>query len=640
MRRQNWVIALMTALLAVTMFSQSMVSAQSQSIRWEVWDATYQINGDGTVDVTERYVIDFTGEFRRGFTVIERDLFTFLDNVSVSSEGIEYIQVQGANEQANTFVVEESAGQYEFQWFFGPVRNVSKEFVISYTLHQAIIINAEVGDRFFWQPVRPPEGVPVLDAEVRVILPPGAEVDMEIGPALFGSGRFEVAGDLNSVVFSGGDIWTSDSFEIGVRFQHGIVPSVEPPWQAAYEAEQVRADRQRMIQAWSSIIFGALGFLTLIGGLFGVGMLWLTKGRDPKTGAVPEYLERPPSGLAPAVAGTLIDERANMHDIVSTLVDLARRGVLTMQEVPQETLGIKMGTDFRFRKVGEATESLADHEDRVVKAVFGGRTERDLSDLRERFYSHIPGIEKALYKEVVKEGYFEESPEKVRQRYTALGVAGASISGAIFFCGLFLGGDLSLEIVDSLGIAVLCPLIAVFLVSVALWISGGVMPAKTRKGAEEAAKWKAFKRYLENIDRLKDLNDVNEQFDEYLPYAIAFGLERGWIRKFSRIETTPMPGWYFPIGYPIYGDFGGGTMRKAGDGGGIPSLNDMSEGLGGGLSSMAGGLTSMLNTAGTVFVSQPSSSGSGSGGGFSGGGFSGGGFSGGGGGGGGFSGFG
>jgi uncharacterized membrane protein len=48
------------------------------------------------------------------------------------------------------------------------------------------------------------------------------------------------------------------------------------------------------------------------------------------------------------------------------------------------------------------------------------------------------------------------------------------------------------------------------------------MPRKTAKGAEEAAKWLAFKQYLENIDKYSDMESVKEQFQVYLPYAVAF----------------------------------------------------------------------------------------------------------------------
>jgi len=178
------------------------------------------------------------------------------------------------------------------------------------------------------------------------------------------------------------------------------------------------------------------------------------------------------------------------------------------------------------------------------------------------------------------------------------------------------------------------------------------MPAKTPVGAETAARWSALKEYLVRIDKLTDIKQAGDQFERYLPYAIAFGINQSWVHKFSTLTETPAPGWYIPA--RGWSGSGSGTGRGAGvptaSGRSAPSgrggLQGMSDALGGGLQNMSDGLTKLLNNTGGVLSSRPapSSSGgfSGGSGGFSGGGggFSGGGFSGGGGGGGGGRGFG
>jgi uncharacterized membrane protein YgcG len=162
------------------------------------------------------------------------------------------------------------------------------------------------------------------------------------------------------------------------------------------------------------------------------------------------------------------------------------------------------------------------------------------------------------------------------------------------------------------------------------------MPRKTRQGAEEAAKWKAFQKYLSNIQKYKDVKEATDQFEKYLPYAIAFGLERRWINAFAAEPTVPPPIWYRPIHYgrPIGmgAPISGGVAAPQ-----MPNLNQMGDGMVGGLNQIGDGMINALNTAGRSFATPPApkysgggSSGSFRGGGFRGGGFSGGGFSGGG----------
>ncbi|HJW27656.1 MAG TPA: hypothetical protein VJ508_00220, partial [Saprospiraceae bacterium] len=162
--------------------------------------------------------------------------------------------------------------------------------------------------------------------------------------------------------------------------------------------------------------------------------------------------------------------------------------------------------------------------------------------------------------------------------------------------------------------------------------ASSAMPVKTRHGTEMKAAWLAFKRYLENISKYTKLEEATDQFDKYLPYAIAFGLDRSWINTFTRVNT-PIPYWYHPYWYGRGIGIPNGSPTSVGGGIGTPSVQGMSDSLAHSLQSMSTGLTTMLNSAASTFQSRPSSSGGG-------GGWSGGGFSGGGGGGGGSAGFG
>src|SRR5690606_28949831 len=156
---------------------------------------------------------------------------------------------------------------------------------------------------------------------------------------------------------------------------------------------------------------------------------------------------------------------------------------------------------------------------------------------------------------------------------------------------------------------------------------------------------------LVDIERYQNVEEAKAIFSSYLPYAVAFGLERTWVRKFYQVNT-PAPYWYGPYyGGPMRQPFGrrrggvaiipggGGCCRGGGGGIDMPSMQDVSDGLGGSLQSMSDGMFSMFNEASKVFRPISSSSGGGGRSSFGGGGFSGGGGSFGGGGGGGSRGF-
>src|SRR6185295_1434583 len=117
-----------------------------------------------------------------------------------------------------------------------------------------------------------------------------------------------------------------------------------------------------------------------------------------------------------------------------------------------------------------------------------------------------------------------------------------------------------------------------------------VMPAKTRKGAEEAAKWRAFYEYLQNLEKYSDVEEASKHFDDFLPYAVAFGLDRAWVRRFAQVQNVPIPYWYYPtyMGGRYHGGYiAGSPLPRPAMGGGLPGPLAHAGGSGVSLDSMS-----------------------------------------------------
>jgi uncharacterized membrane protein len=349
-----------------------------------------------------------------------------------------------------------------------------------------------------------------------------------------------------------------------------------------------------------------------VGGPLVVLLLWYLRGRDPELSVVvPDYISEPPDKLPPAVVGTLVDEKADMQDIVSTLIDLAQRGYLTMTEEDD---------DHVYKKTDKSYQGLRPFEKQFMKDIFGRKDEKSLSSLRYKFANKLPKLRTMVYQELVDENLVPRSPHGVRRNY-------GCFAGLIFIVAVISFFGLTALFVETVG-TVACPALALAVTGIFMLIASRHMPRKTAQGVEAAAKWNAFKQYLKNIEQYSDLEQSGEIFAAYLGYAVAFGLERTWIRKFSSVPATPIPTWYYPYYGGHYGGYGYGRSSAGSSGGTTPrtpSLEGMSGSMTGGLAGMSAGLTRMLNSTSTVLKSTPPSS-SGGGSSFSGG-FSGGGFS-------------
>ncbi|HEV2065826.1 MAG TPA: DUF2207 domain-containing protein, partial [Thermomicrobiales bacterium] len=333
----------------------------------------------------------------------------------------------------------------------------------------------------------------------------------------------------------------------------------------------------------------------------------------------------PPDDLPPGAAGTLIDEHVDHHDVVATLLGLARHGAITIQEQrPDNDRATGARSDYLLTVVDpDGVTSRLERD--LLRVLFNGKPVSFgsvlLSAVKRRFDAHEPEIRADLYQEIVDRKYFARSPEATRRRWRSLSWFG--LAGSIPV-GLFLT-----VLVDPFAIL---PTIAALLIWLVMLRLSRAMPRKTRIGAEAAAKWRAFKRYLESIDRHENLAEARELFDRYLSYAVAFGLERHWLASFASVGA-PSPGWFVPVGGFGDGDFDGAetifdTMqagRMIGHFGGLGGsdvnvpdvgapnvdmpnlpdggLQDVADTFGGGLQDASDGLGGLLDSAGSVFDS-------------------------------------
>ena len=321
---------------------------------------------------------------------------------------------------------------------------------------------------------------------------------------------------------------------------------------------------------------------------------WYRKGRDPRVRESVTVMYEPPKfdnkPLTPAEVGTLIDEKLDPRDITSTIVGLAVKGYIKIEETKEEGLVFDK-KDYYLKKVKNHDSNLNPFEIELMKALFPAALPGTfISDLKNKFYTNLDGLKKVLYGELIRKKYFLSSPEKVRNSYLAAGIVVLVFSILAF---VFL-------IPDAGGKS----FIAGILTGIPVLAFAKFMPAKTRAGASAYMDILGFQEFMNRAekDRLERMGDKS-LFSKFLPYAIALDVADNWANAFEGIYQEP-PDWYVsPVGFRTFSPYAF-----------THSLNSV---------------TSDLSSA---MFSAPRGTGGGGGGGFGGGGSSGGGFGGGGGG--------
>ncbi len=573
----------------------SPVAAQTRTLEWQRLDTDITVLLNGDVEIVETNVIHFTsGSFSFGYRDIDLSRLDSVRDVQVTDEAGQPLRFEQSTDGSTLRI----------KYYFPTATRETRTFNLRYTVRGALRYY-EAGDQVYWAGVYADRnGFPVQAARITVRLPDGATADIAdtYGPParVTGEGENLVVAEALRAIPSGQD------FEIRVQFPHGIVKGQPSAWQAAFDRQR---EFEETVKPVNNLIVLLVSLLLLFGGPALAVALWYTRGRDPDVGLIADYLNEPPAGITPGVAGTLVDEQADLRDVIATLVDLARRGVLVMEEQGQPNqAGLLTARDWVFSRGPQFDSPLLAHEQKLIEAL--GLRQNDsvsLSALRNRFYMKIAGINDVLYNQLVAGGYYQRRPDQVRGAYASL--------ATVLMVVTFIVGCLAMTfLIDLADTALLLPM-GLGATALAFFIVSGQMPVRTRKGAEARMRLEAFKRYLQNIEKYTNVQAATEQFEKYLPYAIAFGLDRTWISKFAAVDT-PAPTWYVPYGRPRYYGPRGPAM-PAGAGGSSPlsdvggaataggGLGGLDRGLSQGLSNINSGLTAMFSSVASTFVSTP-----------------------------------
>jgi hypothetical protein len=561
----------------------------TQQYHWDRDDVTITLQPDSTFVVEERQQIVFDqGTFHGSWRDIETAHMTSLTGVSVQEEGgAPYAENNAAFDLSagqflppQTFQVVRQSGQRRIIWFYGDLQAPARKIIIlRYTVHGGVRFYPG-GDVLDWSPFMPSttdRSQPIDHASLRVQFADARALTRTEVQTKIAQGSGKAALDGSAVVFTAdGPLAPGAPFEAIVQWPHGWISGSPAPWQVVFDNSY-----EQTWQPWVTLaILVSSGLVGLVGPLLWLGN-WYLRGRDAPVGAIAAGLASPPSDLPPGLVGTLLDESADQRDVVATLLDLGRRGCLRLTQ-QSATAG-----DFQVELLNPTL--ARGYEEQIVTALFPGETRSVRLTEVLGFAAKLPAIYTAMYQALVAQKYFDRDPADTRGQY--MGIS----------CGFLVGAGLSLLL--ALFGGGLSPL--VWTLPVAFGLCGGVgmavataMPRKTVFGAEQTARWRAFGRYLTDLQRFGDLQQAATRFGDYLPYAVALGLEESYVTQLQhQAPATVLPSYYVPFDIldrsgsssgPLM-DIGGGSEQA----GGIGGLN---AGLTGSISELNANLSGMINS--------------------------------------------
>ena len=506
-----------------------------------------QILADGDLRITERITYDFGSALRHG---IFRSIPTraYFDDTRDRVTPVEVESVTATDAPADVEVTEE--GSTTIIRIGDPDVEISGRH--TYTLRYRVegALNAfDDHDELYWNAIGMEWQAPIEAARI-VVIAPGTITQTACYQGYQGStepcGRSDAAGPRARFA-PGRALQPYEGLSIVVAVPKGTVtPEPAPIYVERWSLERAFTVDEATI-AVSLLVTGVIAWL-----LFAA---WSREGRDRRfVGSPIDQVMGTPSGVGepvplgegdaeapvefappeevrPGQIGTLLDERANVIDVTATIVDLAGRGFLRIQEIPDEGLFSK--TDWTLVRFEQDDAPLLAYERKLLDGLFRDGDEVKVSELKTTFAERLHGVEEALYTDAMRRKWFRERPDRARTRWAVRGLLLTLLGAGITYV---LARWTHWGIVG----------IPVILGGIALALLARRMPARTARGTAMLRRVRGFRRVIATAEtHMARWAEQEHVFTRYLPYAIVFGLTEKWAKAFQDLGLEPdTSSWY------------------------------------------------------------------------------------------------
>ncbi len=502
------------------------VSAGRENVHeWYIQDlkAEFELRDDSSLLVTERITADC------GDLPGKHGIFRILPKNAKTPEGKIYYPIKLlsiTDFDGHPYEYDVKEGFNTLTWKIGdPNKEVkgANQYKIEYLVKNAVREHDNF-DEFYWNISGHYWDMDIDDYEAKIVFPPGVSRDNtdiyhymgRPGSKDPGLAKHQWINDNTLKVFTASPLRKGEGVTLSASFPSGIVDIYEPT----------------VIDLWRNDYLWLL--VPLVSFIMSY-LIWKAYGDDPdmKKTIIAHY--EPPNGLGPLEMGMLEKEGGlRSKFITAAIIKMAVDGLLTIKEKKKKGVSFFSKDDHILQKVKNAdTSQLTRAEKKIYDALFKDRSQVSLFKLKKDFHSAVPEIKKEARNFLIDNGYMEKAGLMIKIYMIVLAVI-------FFFVGIFgIGPGQSF----FLPISFLCS--GVIVIMFALF-----MTKKTIKGINVVWKTKGFRTYMATAEKYRaQFYEEENMFEKILPYAVAFGMTKIWIKKMKKIYDddyfrTHVPSWY------------------------------------------------------------------------------------------------
>ncbi|MCA9367704.1 DUF2207 domain-containing protein [Candidatus Kaiserbacteria bacterium] len=484
--------------MAAALWAAAISVAQAESI--STFEVEYTIDGSSDVLVTERITYDFEGAERHG---IFREVLNKHPQSATAwykTRGVTYEVLSATRDgQPETYVNESSDGLYLRIGRADVTISGTHEYDITYKMTGALSTYNNQPE-LYWNVTGDSWQVPINDVVVMVTTTDGAEL---LNQQACYAGYSAATTPCNGAEFgTTTSIFSQSQLQPGEGLTIGQAVSLSKP---ATVIEHIN---------WLPFVLG--GFLVALVSMLISLLRWKYHYRTTPS-IIAQY--EPFEGAQPMFTGVLFDNRLDSRDITAGLITLAQQGFISIKQVEETFLGLFTAHDHEVTLKRPFEEASGRFAQDLLSLLFADQAPVGSTGGFKLFGIPVgkdPAAAALSVGKTIRLSDIKKNQPKLRSNYYLL---------------------------QSLKKAVRADLLEKGFVE-----QGFILSRRTARGYEALHYLKGFKEFLSvtETERYKFHNAPSknpQQFMEFLPYAIAFGVEKEWSEVFKDIAIDA-PDWY------------------------------------------------------------------------------------------------
>ncbi|HOU42046.1 MAG TPA: DUF2207 domain-containing protein [Promineifilum sp.] len=507
-------------LLLIALFF-SLAAQSDKSYSADRFDVDVAAQADRSLLVTETVAFRFVGgPFSFVFRELPTDHTDGITNIVAGVDGVPWPEGTGPGQVEIT-----GRNPIVITWHLSPTSDVVQNFTLSYQV-LGVVRRGEQADVLDWQALPDEYEYDIASSTVTVNYPTGMTLQGE--PEVL-AGKADFASSGNRVVFTQGNLSAGDPLVVRLSFPPGSFAGAPPAWQTQREAQN------RWSWAWI-----AAAVATLIGGLLAIfaGM----RGFSQPTRKPDALLHKPPVDLPPALAGWLFNQSITWPHGLATLLDLAGRGVVAIEEATEKKW--YRSADFLITLLKQPADARP-HERALLDLLFTDRSSAPQNAIRMSDMGRLitssrwKTYTESLETEADAQGLISAEAKQRRNRFLTWGVMLLFLAGAIMLV-IFLVGSL-------FGWWPFLLAAAVALLALVAFIAGAAVSPLSDRGTELVETFAPFRRFIEQVSRGKIEVPDPAYYEAHLPYATAFGYAVPWVKKQVDEGYSEVPAYFHAL---------------------------------------------------------------------------------------------